>query len=139
MICHPRGHADGPGEALANLEGRLTNGSSVSRQPPAPALEQVDPPVVAAKAPSGELERALPKIHEAVLFADLVGGAVRDRGEGVDLAELPLRPRFLQGLPNGLTGNPPVLELGQDHPPDLIDRLTVMRRLPDHDPAGGGR
>jgi hypothetical protein len=107
--------------------------------PPAPDSEQIDPPVVAAKTPPGELDLALSQVREAVLLADLVGRSVRDRGKGVDMPELPLPPRPLQNLPHGLAGNPPVLELGQDHPPDLIDRLIVMRRLKDIDPAGRGR
>jgi transposase, IS30 family len=100
--------------------------------------EQVDPPVVAAKGPSGELELALSQVREAVLLADLVGRTVRDRGKGVDLPELPLRPRLLQDLPHCLAGNTPVLELGQDHPPDLIERLILMRRLKNVDHASGG-
>src|SRR5258708_15301657 len=95
--------------------------------------------MVAAKTPSGELELALSQVREAVLLADLVGRAVRDRGKGVDLPELPLRPRLLQNLPHGLAGNSPVLELGQDHPPDLIDPFALMRRLKDINPASARR
>src|SRR5258708_13808378 len=95
--------------------------------------------MVAAKTPAGELELALSQVREAVLLADLVGRVVRDRGKGVDLPELPLRPRLLQNLPHGLAGNSPVLELGQDHPPDLIDRFALMRRLKDINPASGRR
>src|SRR5260370_31821011 len=95
--------------------------------------------MVAAKTPSGELELALSQVREAVLLADLVGRAVRDRGKGVALPELPLRPRLLQNLPHGLAGNSPVLELGQDHPPDLIDRFALMTPLKDINPATGRR
>jgi len=50
--------------------------------------------VIAAKIPSGELDLALSQVREAGLLTDLVGRAIRDRGKGVDLAELPL-PRAL--------------------------------------------
>ena len=102
--------------------------------------EQVDPPVVAAKCPPSEFERALSQVREAALLAELVGRTVRDCGKGVDLPELPFRPRLLQDLPHCLAGNPPALELGEDHPPNLIERLIPMRRLEnvDHTSGGGG-
>src|SRR5260370_8142845 len=90
--------------------------------------------MVAAKTPSGELELALSQVREAVLLADLVGRVVRDRGKGVDLPELPLRPRLLQNLPHGLAGNSPVLELGHAHPPALIDRFALITRPKDTNP-----
>jgi len=56
----------------------------VMRRVSPPDSEQVDPPVVAAKTPSGELDLAPSQVREAVLLTDLVGRAVRDRGKGVD-------------------------------------------------------
>ena len=105
----------------------------------APALRRRHRIQNRSKTSPGELDLALSQVREAVLLTDLVGRAVHDRGKGVDLPEHPLPPRLLQYLPHGLAGNPPVLELGQDHPPDLIDRLIFMRRLKDVDPAGRGR
>src|SRR6266545_338878 len=64
--------------------------------PPPPDLEQVDPPVVAAKTPSGELDLALSQVREAVLLTDLVGRAVRDRGKGVDPPDLIDRLIFMR-------------------------------------------
>src|SRR3984957_12588429 len=95
----------------------------------APGSEQVDPPVVEAKCSPSEFERALSQVREAVLLAELVGRTVRDCGKGMDLPELPFRPCLLQDLPHCLAGNPPALELGEDHPPNLIERLIPMRRL----------
>jgi hypothetical protein len=50
--------------------------------------------VIAAKTPPGELDLTLSQVREAVLLTELVGRAVRDRGKGVDLPELP-HPRAL--------------------------------------------
>ena len=55
----------------------------------------------------------------------------------MDLPELLLHPRPLQHLPHGLAGNPPVLELGQDHPPDLGVFLVHTDGSSDHEVLTG--
>jgi hypothetical protein len=80
---------EGPGYQLDRQTGKLVGDAPTGI---GHVSVQVDPPVIATKRAFGELDVARSQVGEAVLLADLVGRSVGDRGEGVDLPDLPLSP-----------------------------------------------
>src|SRR5919109_3598565 len=95
------------------------------------------PPVVATELPPRVLNVAPAEQRESRLPADRVGGTVRDSWERVDKAPPPLGTGPLQDRPNGRGGQAPTLELREDHPADLVDRLPILLVVPDADGSRG--